>query len=236
MERRPVAEAVRIEHESPPRQCPRCRVPLETCRENGVELDRCPDCDGLWFDAGEIQRVLGTRRSLESYVPPHLRTWRQGRLPCPVCATAMHTLPANRTFPFELDQCPAHRGYWIDGAEVRRVAAAVRQHTYRLRQREPPPAEQAWQQRQLDSIVTRAQSNLNRRSYHPHPAVATDATPHVLSLGELGPGQLLLALIGVPVEEDTVYRWRSFVNLLVIVHLLIPAQHFLLRQSGGTTR
>lgn len=45
----------------PLRRCPICRVKMEkawTGREPRVLIDRCPRQHGLWFDAGELQKVL----------------------------------------------------------------------------------------------------------------------------------------------------------------------------------
>ena len=37
--------------------CPHCRTPLETRSTDGVEIDECPSCQGIWFDADELRRV-----------------------------------------------------------------------------------------------------------------------------------------------------------------------------------
>jgi Zn-finger nucleic acid-binding protein len=42
------------------RRCPRCRRKLRTVTVNGmgVEIERCPHDDGLWFDAGELRKLI----------------------------------------------------------------------------------------------------------------------------------------------------------------------------------
>ena len=45
------------------RRCPRCRRKMEVIEvgpENPVELDRCRRGDGLWFDHGEMETVVGS--------------------------------------------------------------------------------------------------------------------------------------------------------------------------------
>ena len=40
--------------------CPRCRRPLDTERyaySSDLILDRCPNCNGMWVDAGELDRM-----------------------------------------------------------------------------------------------------------------------------------------------------------------------------------
>jgi len=34
------------------RACPRCRIYLIAERVEGIEIDRCYKCDGIWLDAG----------------------------------------------------------------------------------------------------------------------------------------------------------------------------------------
>ncbi|MHB2019384.1 MAG: TFIIB-type zinc ribbon-containing protein [Candidatus Xenobia bacterium] len=40
------------------RRCPKCRVELESGVHAGVEIDACRRCQGLWFDAGDLERVM----------------------------------------------------------------------------------------------------------------------------------------------------------------------------------
>ena len=39
-------------------RCPKCGGKLVTEEIHRVQVDRCPDCHGLWLDAGEIDAVL----------------------------------------------------------------------------------------------------------------------------------------------------------------------------------
>ncbi|NKI36387.1 zf-TFIIB domain-containing protein [Wenzhouxiangella sp. XN79A] len=34
--------------------CPKCRSAMESVVVDGVEVDRCTGCEGIWFDAGEL--------------------------------------------------------------------------------------------------------------------------------------------------------------------------------------
>lgn len=40
-----------------PRTCSQCLVPLNPQLVEGVEIDLCPKCGGLWLDAGEFDAV-----------------------------------------------------------------------------------------------------------------------------------------------------------------------------------
>lgn len=39
-------------------KCPTCNVNLLMTDRNGVEIDYCPDCRGIWLDRGELDKIL----------------------------------------------------------------------------------------------------------------------------------------------------------------------------------
>ena len=39
-------------------QCPRCQVALMITDRQGVEIDFCPQCRGVWLDRGELDKVV----------------------------------------------------------------------------------------------------------------------------------------------------------------------------------
>jgi len=38
--------------------CPRCGVALVMSERQGVEIDYCPQCRGVWLDRGELDKVI----------------------------------------------------------------------------------------------------------------------------------------------------------------------------------
>ncbi len=40
------------------RRCPRCNWKMDAVKLGEVEMDRCPNQHGLWFDQGEVVRVV----------------------------------------------------------------------------------------------------------------------------------------------------------------------------------
>lgn len=51
--------------------CPICRVPLMMSERQGVEIDYCPQCRGVWLDRGELDKIIErTSREMEAQVPP----------------------------------------------------------------------------------------------------------------------------------------------------------------------
>lgn len=39
-------------------KCPKCGADLVTEDYHGIQVDRCPDCLGMWLDAGEGEDLL----------------------------------------------------------------------------------------------------------------------------------------------------------------------------------
>ncbi|MFC2171673.1 zf-TFIIB domain-containing protein [Acidobacteriota bacterium] len=39
-------------------KCPKCAGQLEIIRFEGIEIDKCADCQGIWLDSGELNDLL----------------------------------------------------------------------------------------------------------------------------------------------------------------------------------
>ena len=38
--------------------CPACGVSLDISDRQGVEIDHCPSCRGVWLDRGELDKII----------------------------------------------------------------------------------------------------------------------------------------------------------------------------------
>jgi Zn-finger nucleic acid-binding protein len=47
--------------------CPSCIVELNITERQGVEIDYCPQCRGVWLDRGELDKII--ERSLDEASP-----------------------------------------------------------------------------------------------------------------------------------------------------------------------
>ena len=47
--------------------CPVCKVPLVMSDRQGVEIDYCPQCRGVWLDRGELDKII--ERSAQDVAP-----------------------------------------------------------------------------------------------------------------------------------------------------------------------
>ena len=49
---------MRSEAEVSAMACPVCRVPLAMSDRQGIEIDYCPQCRGVWLDRGELDKIV----------------------------------------------------------------------------------------------------------------------------------------------------------------------------------
>lgn len=54
--------------------CPHCRVPLVIAERQGIEVDYCPHCRGVWLDRGELDKIID--RSLGQFAQPQPQPMR----------------------------------------------------------------------------------------------------------------------------------------------------------------
>lgn len=50
-------------------QCPICDLELKMADRQGIEIDYCPKCRGVWLDRGELDKII-ERSSSSVYAPP----------------------------------------------------------------------------------------------------------------------------------------------------------------------
>jgi Zn-finger nucleic acid-binding protein len=49
---------MRTEDQVAAMSCPVCRVPLAMSDRQGIEIDYCPQCRGVWLDRGELDKII----------------------------------------------------------------------------------------------------------------------------------------------------------------------------------
>jgi Zn-finger nucleic acid-binding protein len=100
--------------------CPACKEAMIVVEFEGVEVDYCANCHGVWLDTGELELITelaGSRTGPLEAALGHLSSARHGRRRCPRCRRKMRILPVLPQ-PIELDACPAGHGLWFDAGEL----------------------------------------------------------------------------------------------------------------------
>jgi Zn-finger nucleic acid-binding protein len=50
--------------------CPVCVVPLSMSDRQGIEIDFCPQCRGVWLDRGELDKIIERSAGPAPSAPP----------------------------------------------------------------------------------------------------------------------------------------------------------------------
>jgi Zn-finger nucleic acid-binding protein len=101
-----------------------------------LEIDRCPDCHGIFFDPDELERLLDASvgpasdadreeldRLIDEESPVDAHEVRY--VPCPDCGALMNRKAYGAKAGVVIDRCREH-GVWLDGGELRRLAKWAR--------------------------------------------------------------------------------------------------------------
>jgi len=50
--------------------CPVCKVELKMSERQGIEIDYCPQCRGVWLDRGELDKIIERSEQSPPTLPP----------------------------------------------------------------------------------------------------------------------------------------------------------------------
>ncbi len=111
--------------------CPKCKtVDLKVQNYEGIEIDKCPKCKGIWLDEGELKPIVDTKEqsfshefikeSIENAFAGIPMEERKNQIPCPKCGKDMRPVNYNYSSGIVLDRCPGH-GMWFDANELEGV-------------------------------------------------------------------------------------------------------------------
>ncbi|MFE7274674.1 zf-TFIIB domain-containing protein [Streptomyces sp. NPDC057623] len=51
-------------------QCPKCRAPMHTYNRNGVQIEQCSGCRGIFLDYGELESLTRLESQWSQPAPP----------------------------------------------------------------------------------------------------------------------------------------------------------------------
>jgi len=123
--------------------CPRCNVELELEKYKGIEVDRCPNCQGMWLDFHELDQLEDIAFDIDELKGTMVYSPRTSELLCPRCLKTMKAFEYRAYYDLELDVCPEGHGFWLDAGEEKRVLELMRQAEKDLRRKAAAEAEWA---------------------------------------------------------------------------------------------
>ncbi len=103
-------------------QCPKCQHEFETVTFSDIEVDRCTNCKGLWFDMLEKEDLLKIAGSEDidigdDQVGEEYDDMR--KVDCPVCKQPMIPMVDKTQFDIQYESCATCYGTFFDAGEFR---------------------------------------------------------------------------------------------------------------------
>ena len=103
-------------------KCPKCQGNLEAVVYSNVEVDRCTNCKGIWFDSLEAQRLKEIKgsESIDTGDPETGSKFDEiGDINCPKCRTKMTKMVELKQSHIWYEKCPVCYGVWFDAGEFK---------------------------------------------------------------------------------------------------------------------
>ena len=60
-------------------KCPVCSVDLTMSERQGIEIDYCPQCRGVWLDRGELDKIIERSQAMPAEAHPDRRDIREDK-------------------------------------------------------------------------------------------------------------------------------------------------------------
>jgi Zn-finger nucleic acid-binding protein len=100
--------------------CPKCKGVMAKVAFEGIEVDRCAACDGIWFDALEKEHLAETpgAEAIDVGKRP-ADAGEHHRLQCPVCKTPMIPMVVQGRADLKYESCTVCFGAFMDAGEFR---------------------------------------------------------------------------------------------------------------------
>jgi Zn-finger nucleic acid-binding protein len=105
-------------------QCPKCNQAMlkeRSLRGKKMRLDHCSSCDGVWFDAGELCNLLGSKALKPFKIPSFAQPLKGSH--CPKCQKSLFEFCYPGTITL-VDACMDCSGIWLDHNEWKEIGSA----------------------------------------------------------------------------------------------------------------
>lgn len=101
--------------------CPKCKdTPIHEMRIEGVDVDLCSSCLGIWFDKDELAFMAELPVDV-----PNFSVLRDAARPteylCPRCGEKLEEICFMEVEDLLIDRCPTCQGIWLDKGELPKI-------------------------------------------------------------------------------------------------------------------
>ena len=103
-------------------KCPKCESQFETITYQGIEIERCLGCQGLWFDMLEkedLEQIEGSETIDIGDAHFGAQYSRKQDIHCPHCSVEMLPMVDKNQFQIKYESCPICYGTFFDAGEFR---------------------------------------------------------------------------------------------------------------------
>ena len=106
-------------------ECRKCVARMERVVHQGIEVDRCTQCKGLWFDYLEkdtLRQARGAQAVDTGSAVKGKRFDPIRQVSCPRCNVPMQTVTDSQQSHIDYEVCPECEGTFFDAGEYRDLA------------------------------------------------------------------------------------------------------------------
>ncbi len=103
-------------------ECPKCKSEMEKVTYQDIEVDRCTNCKGIWFDMLEQEHLKAIEGSetIDIGDPKVGKTYDQiSTIDCPVCHTKMIPMVDLKQRHIHYEACTVCYGVYFDAGEFK---------------------------------------------------------------------------------------------------------------------
>ena len=107
-------------------KCTKCSAMLEKGREQGLDVDVCPEGHGMWLDLEELDKLEDRGYEEDELKGTLIFSSTVAVDLCPHCSSALAQFQY-RLYDLTIEYCPQSHGYWLDTGEEERVVDLMNQ-------------------------------------------------------------------------------------------------------------
>lgn len=103
-------------------ECPKCNSDMETITYEKIQVDRCTNCKGIWFDMLEHEhlKAIENSESIDIGEPKVGKEYNKiDKIDCPVCHTEMIRMVDREQPHIRYEACTSCYGVFFDAGEFR---------------------------------------------------------------------------------------------------------------------
>lgn len=122
-------------------KCPIDASELQTTRLHKMDVDQCPQCEGMWLDYQELDQLEDREFKMDLDKGSLVFSAHASEYRCPNCGSTL-TRFKYRLHDLELDLCPQLHGFWLDRGEEKRVLELMKEREKDIKRK--VKAERKW--------------------------------------------------------------------------------------------